>query len=123
MTEQTYRNHTISIGATERRDGSVVTEACISVNYQPLHSIYTFLGQDALALELAQRWVDAQEGAVADTALPAVLDPTYAERRATLHAERVRLDIAAEEEVHARRAGVAADAAHRVSIRYFGNSR
>lgn len=123
MSETTYRNYTISIGATERRDGSIVTEACISVNYQPLHSIFTIaINQDALALELALRWVDEREGAVIETAVPIALDPTYAARRAILHAERARLDIAAEEEAHARRAGVAADAAHHVSVRYFGNA-
>lgn len=59
--QTTYRNYQISVGTTERRDGSIVTEACIALDYQPLHSIFTYYGQEALALEQAQRWIDERE--------------------------------------------------------------
>lgn len=58
MNETTYRNYTISVGVTERRDGETVTEACIFQGYTPIHSIYTFVGQDALALEKARAFID-----------------------------------------------------------------
>lgn len=121
--QTTYRNYTINIGATERRDGSMATEACISVDYQPLHSLFVFLGQDALALEKAQAWIDAREGgALPVSALPIAVDPTYAQRRAAAVVERGRLDVTADEAEIARQMGANADSAHRVSVRYFGNA-
>ena len=59
-----YRDYQIDIGTTERRDGSVATEACIALDYHPIHSVLTFYGQETLALEQALRWIGEQEGEV-----------------------------------------------------------
>lgn len=120
--EITYRTYTISIGATEQRDGEMATEACIFQGYQPIHSLFTYIGQEALALELAQRWVDDQEGgALPVSALPAPIDPAYAQRRAAVLAERNRLDREAEEAELQLLAHAAMESARKVERRFFGN--
>lgn len=120
--ETNYRGYQISVGATERRNGEMATEACIFQGYQPVHSLFAYIGQNTLALELAQQWIDQREGgALPVSNAPPAFDPACAQRRGAALAERGRLDQEAKEAEIQLLMHSAADSARRIERRFFGN--